>query len=146
MGTWIPAPAIVPATLCSFNVALVDTNRCEDDVFDVYLIRNDGTERFLFTADLLSSPPGCCDPSCPQTAVGPNTITLTSADVQGCAASPCRGAVCDIYIGISVRFVSANCCNTAADLIVTRLSPTTDYVTGFDASGVDVFFRLSELC
>lgn len=146
MGTWIPAPAILPASLCSFNVTLFDFNRCEDDVFDVYLIRNDGTDRFLFTADLVSTPPGCCAPTCPQTTVGPMSVTLTSADIQGCAASPCAGAVCDLYVGISVRFVSANCCNTNAQLIVTRLSPTTDYITSFGASGVDVFLPISDLC
>jgi hypothetical protein len=51
-----------------------DVNRCEDDAFNVYALKNDGTEDFLFLVDMVSSPAGCCGTSesgaeCPQTKI-----------------------------------------------------------------------------
>jgi hypothetical protein len=91
---------------CDLLLIHIDENRCEDDVFDLYIENpTTGKRRFIREIDLVSSPPGCCGfqsdgTQCPQTTIiVPVTIQKSDLDEQ------CRFA-------IRAVFKRANCCST----------------------------------
>ena len=84
---------------CTVTVIHVDENRCEDDVFDVYVVGVG--ERFIRELDLVSSPPGCCDNySCPQTRIEFDIQLQRSDFNENCETT------------IQARYKRANCCST----------------------------------
>lgn len=124
-------------TSCELTLVHVDENRCEDDIFGIYLIRPDGTERFIEQIDLVSSPPGCCgsddeDHECPQTRI---TVPLTvgNDDLDAC----CR-------FRIALRLEGYNCCGT-----FTRFSiegPAGEVYSQYFSGDFEQTFDVRDLC
>lgn len=126
---------------CSVTVIHVDENRCEDDVFDIYVIGCNDKERFIRELDLVSSPPGCCEgyyastaASCPQTRIEFD-IDLEKEDFNdNCETT------------IQARFKRANCCNTLTRL--TLVASNGAMITGsyFSAGGYTESWEADVLC
>jgi len=118
---------------CTITVIHVDENRCEDDVFAVYVVGADG-ERFIRELDLVSSPRGCCNSSCPQTRIE-FPITLRRQDFYD-----------DCTTTIEARFVRANCCSTATRLTI--VAATGDVIVGtiFGPGGYSQTFTAETFC
>lgn len=117
----------------------VDENRCEDDVFDIY-VYNPDTEarRYLGELDMKSTPPGCCGTSngapCPQTTVDLK-FTPTPEDI---------GADCTF--GVEAEFKRANCCGTFAKF--TLIGPGGAQVdsSSFGMAGLKQTFSIAAIC
>lgn len=123
---------------CQLTLVHIDENRCEDDIFGIYIIAPNGTERFIQQIDLVSSPPGCCgtDESgneCPQTRIEV-PILLTPEDIgpQG-------------EFTLALRLEGTNCCNT-----YTRFSlngPGGELFSSyFGQGGITATFNASDAC
>jgi len=90
---------------CSLTLIHVDENRCEDDIYDIYVVRGDGSWRYIEQIDLVSSPAGCCyededGNECPQTEKQVS-LTISNDDLNAC----CR-------LKIRLEQVGSNCCGT----------------------------------
>jgi hypothetical protein len=92
---------------CPITMIHIDENRCEDDVFNLF-IENPATgeRRFIRELNLESTPKGCCGTSldgkqiCPQTRVDV-TASIRTEDLD----EQCRFTVV-------ATFVRPNCCGT----------------------------------
>jgi len=115
--------------------APIDENRCEDDIFDIF-VRNPGTgaQRFIQQIDLKSSPPGCCHPTCPQTRIDV-PITLTVQDLD----EDCRFEVRAVLAGL-------NCCNTYTRIRILGSNGTELFGTYFSQSGYSQIFDARQVC
>lgn len=118
---------------CSVTVIHVDENRCEDDVFAVYVIGAEG-ERFIRELDLVSSPPRCCNSSCPQTRIEFD-ITLQRTDFNK-----------DCETTIQARFVRPNCCNTFTSLTLVAANGAIITGTSFGQEGYSQTWEAEILC
>ena len=124
---------------CEITLVHIDENRCEDDIFDIY-IKNPGTgvRRFIEQIDLVSSPPGCCQgissPSCPQTRVDV-PVTLTSADLD----EQCRFTV-------EAELAGTNCCNTYTRLRIFGSNGVILFGQYFNQSGYSQTFDARQVC
>lgn len=90
---------------CNVTLVHIDENRCEDDVFNLYVFNPDtNNQRFIRELDLQSSPKGCCGSSggnqCPQTRIDVD-LSLKKEDFS----TKCE-------VGIKLTYVRANCCST----------------------------------
>ncbi len=130
------------ADSCSLTLKHVDENRCEDDIFDIYLVYYDANgaeqERFIQQINLISSPAGCCGSDdngnqCPQTTITV-PLTIQPSEVNGC----CR-------VRIQLRLAGTNCCNT-----YTRFSIEGEggevYSQYIGQEGIDQEFDIRDLC
>ncbi|MFZ4696250.1 MAG: hypothetical protein ACOYMV_14115 [Verrucomicrobiia bacterium] len=94
------------AASCQITLVHVDENQCEDDIFGIYIVKGDGSERFIRQIDLVSTPAGCCGwdwetgGDCPSTTIEV-PITLQESDFDSC----CKFTVV-------LRLEGYNCCNT----------------------------------
>ena len=127
---------------CELTLKHVDENRCEDDIFGIYLIYYDENgqqkERFIQQINLVSSPAGCCGSDengndCPQTTITV-PLTIQPSEVNGC----CR-------IRIQLRLEGINCCNTWTHFSVIG-SGGEVYSQYFSQEGIDQEFDVRELC
>jgi hypothetical protein len=125
-----------PLGECEITIEFLDENRCEDDVFDLYL-KNPTTEveRFIQTVDLASTPAGGCgDPSAEYAnIIIPVTVTETDFD-----------ETCNVIIGL--RFVSANCCNTYARFRIRRPNGCLLFGQYFGQGGLETTYTWLDLC
>jgi hypothetical protein len=125
-----------PLGECEITIEFLDENRCEDDVFDLYL-KNPTTEveRFIQTVDLASTPAGGCgDPSAAYAnIIIPVTVTETDFDES-----------CNVVIGL--RFVSANCCNTYARFRIRRPNGCLLFGEYFGQGGLETTYTWLDLC
>jgi hypothetical protein len=122
---------------CQIILTHIDENRCEDDIFDIY-IKNPGTgeRRFIAQIDLVSTPPGCCQPlspSCPETRID-IPVALTAADLD----EACRFTV-------EAELAGTNCCSTWTRL---RITGSGVILLGqyFDQSGYSQTFDAKLVC
>jgi hypothetical protein len=120
---------------CEITLVHIDENRCEDDIFDIY-VRNPGTgaQRLIQQIDLKSSPPGCCNPGCPQTRIDV-PITLTVEDLD----EDCRFEVRAVLAGY-------NCCNTYTRIRILGSNGTELFGTYFNQSGYSQIFDARQVC
>lgn len=120
---------------CEITLIHIDENRCEDDIFNIY-IKNPGTgnRRFIQQIDLVSSPPGCCGFSCPQTRIDV-PVTLGSEDLD----RYCR-------FTIQAELAGTNCCNTLTRLRI--LGPNGVELVGqyFGQAGYSQTFDARQVC
>jgi hypothetical protein len=120
---------------CQITLVHIDENRCEDDIFNIY-IKNPGTglRRFIQQINLASTPPGCCNPTCPQTRIDV-PVTLTSADLD----EQCRFTVEAVLAGY-------NCCWTLTRLRI--FGSNGAILTGeiFSQSGYSQTFDARQVC
>ena len=125
-----------PLGECEITIEFLDENRCEDDVFDLYL-KNPTTnvERFIQTVDLASTPPGKCGDASAEYAniIIPVTVTATDFD------SECR-------VVIGVRYVSANCCFTWTRFRIRRPNGCLLYGQYFTQDGLETTYTWLDLC
>ena len=128
-----------PTPCGEITLRYVDENRCEDDVFDIYVYNPDTQARRLIgELDMKSTPPGCCGQiagvPCPQTTVELK-FTPTAEDI---------GADCTF--GIQAQFKRSNCCGTLAKF--TLIGPTGTHVdsVSFSTSGVKQAFSITDIC
>jgi hypothetical protein len=125
-----------PLGECEITIEFLDENRCEDDVFDLYL-KNPTTEveRFIQEVDLASTPAGGCgDPSAEYAnIIIPVTVTETDFD-----------ETCNVIIGL--RFVSANCCNTYARFRIRRPNGCLLFGQYFGQAGLETTYTWYDLC
>lgn len=124
-----------PLGECQITIEFLDENRCEDDVFDLYL-KNPTTEaeRFIETVDLASDPPGKCGEEAEYADIQiPVTVTPEDFDEN-----------CKVIIG--VRYVSPNCCNTYARFRIRRPNGCVLYGNYFGQSGLETIYSWSDLC
>ena len=133
----IPANVKVDPS-CAITLRYVDENRCEDDAFNVYIKRADGSYRWLFLLDMVSTPAGCCvtDPEgnpCPQTE-HTYTISLQDGDIDGCGR-----------LTIKLEFDHANCCSTLAVFYVSGPNGSIPSQS-FGPDGLEQSFNVLELC
>lgn len=142
--------ASTPAVACScccdptpcgeITLRYVDENRCEDDVFDIYVYNPDtDVRRLIGELDMTSTPPGCCGfdedgNPCPQT-----TIELTFTPEPGDIGADCA-------FGIQAEFKRANCCGTGAKF--TLIGPHGNHVESqyFGSGGTKQTFKMSDVC
>jgi len=126
-----------PLGECEITIEFLDENKCEDDVFDLYL-KNPTTEveRFIETVDLASTPAGKCGDAAPvEYADIQIPITVTPEDFDG---------DCKVIIGL--RYVSANCCNTWARFRIRRPNGCLLYGSYFGQDGLETTYTWEELC
>lgn len=125
-----------PLGECEITIEFLDENRCEDDVFDLYL-KNPTTEdeRFIQEVDLASTPAGeCGEPSAEYAnIIIPVTVTETDFDEE-----------CRVIIGI--RFVSSNCCGTWARFRIRRPNGCLVYGEYFGSNGGETTYTWLQLC
>ena len=125
-----------PLGECEITIEFLDENRCEDDVFDLYL-KNPTTdvERFIETVDLKSTPSGGCGDPAKTYAniIIPVTVTETDFDEN-----------CNVIIG--VRFVSANCCSTFARFRIRRPNGCLVFGEYFGQGGLETTYTWFDLC
>jgi hypothetical protein len=128
-----------PTPCGEITLRYVDENRCEDDVFDIFVYNPDTMEkRFLGELDMKSTPPECCGSNlgvpCPQTTVD-LVFTPTPEEISG-----------DCKIGIEAKFKRANCCGTLARF--TLIGPTGTRVesSSFSIGGLKQTFLISDIC
>lgn len=125
-----------PLGECEITIEFLDENRCEDDVFDLYL-KNPTTdvERFIQTVDLKSTPSGGCGDPAKTYAniIIPVTVTETDFDEN-----------CNVIIGL--RFVSANCCNTWARFRIRRPNGCLVFGEYFGQGGLETTYAWFDLC
>ena len=125
-----------PLGECEITIEFLDENRCEDDVFDLYL-KNPTTdvERFIQTVDLKSTPSGGCGDPAKTYAniIIPVTVTETDFDEN-----------CNVIIGL--RFVSANCCNTWARFRIRRPNGCLVFGEYFGQGGLETTYTWFDLC
>lgn len=117
---------------CKVTVIHVDENRCEDDVFDIYVVGVN--ERFIRELDLVSNPPGCCNFSCPQTTIEFDINLQRDDFTEDCETT------------IEARFKRANCCNTLTRL--TLVASNGAIITGayFGQEGYSQTWEADVLC
>lgn len=123
---------------CNLTLVHVDENRCEDDIFGIYIVRSDGSERFIQQIDLVSSPAGCCgtDESgndCPQTRIEV-PITIEEADLDAC----CK-------FTIALRLEGSNCCSTYTRFSINGPGGEV-YGQYFGTEGITQSFDVRDLC
>jgi hypothetical protein len=125
-----------PLGECEITIEFLDENRCEDDVFDLYL-KNPTTEdeRFIQEVDLASTPAGeCGEPSAEYAnIIIPVTVTETDFDEE-----------CKVIIGL--RFVSSNCCGTYARFRIRRPNGCLLYGEYFGTAGLETTYTWNQLC
>lgn len=124
---------------CEITLVHIDENRCEDDIFDIY-IRNPatGVRRFIQRIDLVSSPPGCCQGwthvSCPETRIDV-PVTLTPEDLD----SQCRFTV-------QAELAGLNCCNTWTRIRIEGSSGQVLFGSFFGQGGYSQTFDARQVC
>ena len=123
---------------CSLTLVHVDENRCEDDIFGIYIVRSNGSERFVQQINLVSSPAGCCGPDengneCPETRIEV-PITIEEADIDAC----CK-------FTISLRIEGWNCCSTYTRFSINGPGGEV-YGQYFGEEGVTQSFDIRDLC
>jgi len=126
-----------PLGECQITIEFLDENRCEDDVFDLYL-KNPTTEveRFIETVNLASTPAGKCGDASPvEYANIQIPVTVTPADFDG-----------DCKVTIGLRYVSANCCNTYARFRIRRPNGCLLYGQYFGQGGLETTYTWQDLC
>jgi len=120
---------------CEITLVHIDENRCEDDIFNIF-IKNPGTgvRRFIQQIDLVSSPPGCCHFGCPQTRIDV-PVSLTAADLD----EQCRFTV-------EAELAGENCCDTLTRLRI--LGPNGLIILGqyFNQAGYSQTFDAKQIC
>lgn len=133
-------------TICgTLTLRYVDENRCEDDVFDVY-VYNPTTlaERYVAELDMQSSPPGCCGTDddgnlCPQTTIDIPLLLLPEDVDDNCE------------FGIELRFKRANAHGTLARFFVfsdvgNQVSSRTFTPAGIPKGDSGGIFSIQEVC
>lgn len=120
---------------CPITLVHIDENRCEDDVFNIY-IENPTTKarRFISELDLKSTPPGCCNSTCPQTR-----IDITASVYREDLDSQCRFTIVAV-------FVRPNCCLTLTRLRI--IGPDGQELIGsyFGQGGYSQTFQATSVC
>jgi hypothetical protein len=123
---------------CELTLRYVDENRCEDDVFDIFVYNpDDGPAGKVFVAelDMVSTPPGCCNRFCPQTTID-IPLGLKSEYISG-----------DCKFGIIAKQTKSNCCGTAARFSVRTKDGSVElFGAYFNSSGTDQIFDLRAMC
>lgn len=118
---------------CTLTLVHIDENRCEDDIFGIYILQPNGGERFIAQIDLKSTPPGCCNSSCPQTRIDvPLTITGNDVD-ENCQFT------------IQLRLEGTNCCNTYTRFAVLGAGGEI-YSSYFNQGGLTQTFNANLVC
>jgi hypothetical protein len=126
-------------TPCNLTLVHVDENRCEDDIFGIYIVRSNGSERSIRQINLVSSPPGCCgydyetNQDCPQTRIEV-PITIEEADLDAC----CK-------FTISLRLEGENCCSTWTRFSINGPGGEV-YSEYFTQDGLTQSFDVRDLC
>ena len=130
-------PCRLPANI---TLEFLDENRCEDDIFDIF-IQNPQTQvtRLIQKVDLVSTPPGCCgidsltNLPCPQTKIT-IPVTITAQDVD----SNCRFIIKAVLAG-------TNCCATYTR--IKMIGPTGKEIFGsyFVQSGYEQYINLRDI-
>lgn len=130
-------PCRTPANI---TIEFLDENRCEDDIFDIF-IQNPETQvtRLIQRVDLVSTPPGCCgvnpltNQPCPQTKIT-IPVTITPQDID----SYCR-------FFLKVVLVGTNCCSTYTRAKI--IGPRGKEIFGsyFGQSGYTQSFNLKDI-
>lgn len=129
-----------PTPCGEITLRYVDENRCEDDVFDIYVYNpTTNARRLIGTLDMKSDPPGCCNTDddgnpCPQTTVELK-FTPTPDDI---------GDNC--YFGIQAEYKSPNCCGTLAKFTLIGPSGTRVDSQYFTTAGLKQEFKISDVC
>lgn len=120
---------------CEITLIHIDENRCEDDIFNIY-IKNPGTgaRRFIEQIDLVSDPPGCCNWTCPQTRIDV-PISLTAEDLD----SDCRFTV-------EAELAGTNCCGTWTRIRIEGPSGQTLFGSYFAQEGYSQTFDARQIC
>lgn len=120
---------------CEVTLVHIDENRCEDDAFNLYIENpTTGAQRFVQLLDLVSSPKGCCNPSCPQTRIDV-PVTITQDDV----GTNCR-------FRVRLVFAYANCCGTLTRLRVIGANGQEILGTNFGSGGYAQEFSIASIC
>jgi hypothetical protein len=123
---------------CTLNLQYVDINGCEDDAFNVYIVNpEDGTERFLFLIDMVSSPAGCCGftdsgKSCPKTTIN-KEVTIERSDIDAC---------CNFILRLELDHL--NCCATYA--VFTMIGPGGTVDSQAFSGDTTLKFNVAEVC
>ena len=124
---------------CELTLVHVDMNRCEDDIFGIYIVRADGSERFIRQINLVSSPAGCCGydyesgQECPETRIEV-PITISAEDLDAC----CK-------FTIALRLEGTNCCNTWTQFTI--IGPGGEvFGQSFGQEGLSQSFDIRDLC
>jgi hypothetical protein len=120
---------------CNVTIVHIDENRCEDDIFDLYVYNPESdNERFIQQLDLVSTPPGCCNSGCPQTRIDVS-VSLEKEDFS----SKCE-------VGIRLRLAGRNCCNTYTRFRI--IGSNGNEVTGgfFGQGGYQQTFKAVDIC
>ncbi|MEI6492989.1 MAG: hypothetical protein WCO94_10610 [Verrucomicrobiota bacterium] len=124
---------------CDLTLVHVDMNRCEDDIFGIYIVRSNGSERFIRQIDLVSTPAGCCGSDyetgeeCPETRIEV-PITIEEADLDAC----CK-------FTIALRLEGTNCCNTYTQFSINGPGGEV-FSQSFGQEGLTQSFDIRDLC